>query len=147
SSGALPPPRGPKPPPPPKPPRGGPRLPRCGPPGGGCLSPSGPPGNPPPRGPPKPEPALGLDCLSATAVVTNTLSPQTTGDDQPKPGTATFQRIFLSADHSSGIGAPPETPAMAGPRNCGQSASPAKADSPTMPMTTAIVQRINIPDS
>src|SRR5437870_6929458 len=85
---------GPK-PPRPNPPGGGPPLspsPRGGkgrsppsPPGGGTGGPPRPPrGNPPGIPPPKPKPGLGLVCLSVTAVVTKTLSPQMTGDEDRK---------------------------------------------------------------
>src|SRR5581483_12450946 len=57
-----------------------------------------------------------------------TRSPQTTGEDQPRPGTSAFQRTFLLVSQVSGGSAPWATPA-AGPRNCGplSAARPAAA--------------------
>src|SRR5262245_12829581 len=106
----------------PNPPGGPPGRP---PPGG---PPGGPPGRPPPGGPPKPppNPPLGLRWLSVMAVVTNTLSPETIGQDQAAPGTSTFQATFLSGPHSAGIGSA-DSPLPPGPRNCGQSPPPAAA--------------------
>src|ERR1700722_16300318 len=42
------------------------------------------------------------------------------GEDQPSPGIFTFHSTFLSVPHSLGT-AESATPALSGPRNCGQS--------------------------
>ena len=55
-----------------------------------------------------------------TAVVTNSRSPQMTGVPEPRPGSATFQRIFFVSDHSTGGFAVFETPVANGPRHCAQ---------------------------
>ena len=52
----------------------------------------------PPRGVCVPAP----DADAGMAVRTNTRSPQTTGDDDPRPGISTFQRTFFVSLHSSG---------------------------------------------
>src|SRR5438552_91367 len=97
---------------------GGVPRPRPNPPG---PPPPGPPGPPrPPRGPPPP--GWAIDSCSENAEVINTLSPQTTGDDQPRPGILAFHRTFLSAAHSAGSCVSVDTPLAFGPRNCGQSA-------------------------
>src|SRR5580658_10041273 len=53
-------------------------------------------------------------------LVTKILSPHTIGDDQPEPGTSTFQTTFSVADHLSGSAGSSTTPVDPGPRNCGQ---------------------------
>src|SRR5580658_8688009 len=53
-------------------------------------------------------------------LVTKILSPHTIGDDQPEPGTSTFQTTFSVADHLSGSAGSSATPVDPGPRNCGQ---------------------------
>src|SRR5262249_50375843 len=107
--------------PPPKPPPGKP------PPGGRPPGGRPPPGRPPPGGPPKRK-GFGLVCLSVTAVVTNTLSPQTIGDDRARPGTLPFRAPFLPAPPPSGSCFPADWLLAPGPRNCGQlSARPAGA--------------------
>ena len=52
-----------------------------------------------------------------------TVSPHTIGDDQPCPGTATFQRMFSVVDHFSGMPAPGAMPLMSWPRNPGHVSS------------------------
>src|SRR5262245_13155628 len=92
--------------------------------------PLGPPGPPPPGppGPPNPpNPPPGFRCLSDTAVVTNTLSPTTTGLDQPYPGKETFQATFLPFPHSAGRFVWELTAVPPGPRKPVQSASAAGA--------------------
>ena len=61
------------------------------------------------------------DFPSSVAVVSQMRSPWTTGDDQPFPGIATFQRTFLFSLHVNGSPVSSETPCPVGPRNCGQS--------------------------
>src|SRR5438105_2680281 len=63
---------------------------------------------------------------SVTTEVTNTLSPQTTGDDQPRPGMSVCQRRFLSLPQTAGSGLSP-TPASGPPRNAGHDGSAASA--------------------
>jgi hypothetical protein len=60
-----------------------------------------------------------------TAVVTNTRSRQTMGDDQPRPGIDTAQPTFFVADQDTGSDDASATPALLAPRNCGQSVGPA----------------------
>src|SRR6185503_16831452 len=71
------------------------------------------------------------DCLESaeTAVVTNTRSPQTTGDEFASPGTSTFHTTLVpfSTSKFTGVLAPLPTPEAPGPRNWGQSPSPAHA--------------------
>src|SRR5215212_4115080 len=71
------------------------------------------------------------------AVVTKTLSPQTTGDDQATPGIGVFQRTFLPGPHSVGKGGPSTTPDPL-PRNCGDSSAPPAA---ARPRTTELRRR------
>src|SRR5882724_5139974 len=56
------------------------------------------------------------------AVVTKTLSPQTTGHECASPGIGVFQRMFvpLVASQVVGVGLPSATPEAFGPRNDGQ---------------------------
>src|SRR5882672_3588830 len=54
-------------------------------------------------------------------------SPHTTGDDDPRPGISTFQRMFFVSLHSRGGSAYFETPFAYGPRHCGQKRSAAAA--------------------
>jgi hypothetical protein len=54
-------------------------------------------------------------------------SPQTTGDDEPRPGISTFQRMFLVSLHSVGGVADRDTPVANGPRHWGQKRSRAAA--------------------
>src|SRR5262245_46819086 len=60
---------------------------------------------------------------SLTAAVTKTLPPQTTGDDQPAPGTSAAQRTFFFGPHSLGSVLPAPTPDLAPPRKAGQLSS------------------------
>src|SRR6185295_9923933 len=55
------------------------------------------------------------------AVVSQTRPPATTGDDQPRPGTAVFQATLFVSLHSIGSPCSVECPWPPGPRNCGQS--------------------------
>src|SRR5437763_8296704 len=57
-----------------------------------------------------------------TAVVTNTLSPQTTGLECESPGIGVFQRTLsdVEVSHFTGLLGPSATPVAFGPRNCGQ---------------------------
>src|SRR5439155_12509037 len=56
-----------------------------------------------------------------TAVVRKTRPPASTGDDHPRPGTATFHATFSVALHRTGTPVASEWPCPSGPRNCGQS--------------------------
>src|SRR5207245_3568544 len=62
-----------------------------------------------------------------TADSTKIRSPQTTGDEDPRPGMSTFQRMFFVSLHSVGGFANRETPLAYGPRHCGQNRSAAAA--------------------
>ena len=53
--------------------------------------------------------------------VSHTCPSAMTGDDQPSPGTGTFQAIFFDSLHSSGSSVSDEYPWPLGPLNCGQS--------------------------
>ena len=65
--------------------------------------------------------ALWFERFSPTvAVVTNTRSFQTIGDDQPSPGMDAFQRTFELAVQASGTSFSDEMPWRVGPRNWGQ---------------------------
>ena len=57
---------------------------------------------------------------TGTADSTKSRSPQTTGDEEPRPGISTFQRMFFVSLHSSGGSAVVDTPVACGPRHCGQ---------------------------
>src|SRR5215813_10643842 len=61
------------------------------------------------------------DFPSSVAVVSQIRSPWTTGDDQPRPGIGTFQRILEVSLQLSGRPCSSEVPCPVGPRNCGQS--------------------------
>src|SRR3954466_9547956 len=64
----------------------------------------------------------GEACLKLpelTAVVTITWSPQTIGEDQPRPGTSALHPTLMVVDHLSGRLSIAETARPAGPRNCG----------------------------
>ncbi|MFI5380147.1 MAG: hypothetical protein ACHRHE_12685 [Tepidisphaerales bacterium] len=54
---------------------------------------------------------------SLRAVVRKMRSPQTTGEDQPRPGTSTDQATFWVVDQVVGRPAASETPREPGPRN------------------------------
>src|SRR3954454_8136458 len=65
----------------------------------------------------------GEACLKlpeVTAVVTIIWSPQTIGEDQPRPGTSARHPTLIVVDHLSGRPSIAETARPAGPRNCGQ---------------------------
>ena len=73
-------------------------------------------------------PPRGLCASSAgtpagTAVSRKMRSPQTTGDDEPRPGISTFHLMFFVSLHSVGGSACRETPVAYGPRHCGQNFS------------------------
>src|SRR5688572_19715583 len=61
------------------------------------------------------------------AVVRNTWSPHTTGEDEPRPGISTFQLTFFVSLHSVGGSACGATPVARGPRHCGQLRSAASS--------------------
>src|SRR5512139_3138744 len=65
-----------------------------------------------------------LNAPGEIAEVTNTRSPQTMGDDQPRPGTSMDQATLSVFDHRSGSDEPSATPAPCGPRNWGHSVGP-----------------------
>ena len=60
----------------------------------------------------------GLRCRSARS--TNTRSPQTIGDDVPRPASGARQAMFCFALHVVGRRASGDTPELDGPRHCGQ---------------------------
>ena len=70
----------------------------------------------PPRGP----------CVAPTGVFEGTAlrmysrSPQTIGEELPRPGSSTFHLMLLVSLHASGGLAWIETPFAFGPRHCGQ---------------------------
>src|SRR6185295_16694925 len=73
-----------------------------------------------------------------TADSTNIRSSQITGDDEPRPGISTFQRMFFVSLHSDGGVADRETPVANGPRHCGQKRSAAVSGAAcTVTMTAA----------
>ena len=55
------------------------------------------------------------------AVVSQTRSAITTGDDRPRPGIVTFQAMLLLSLQVRGTLRAVELPSPCGPRNCGQS--------------------------
>src|SRR3569623_679764 len=57
---------------------------------------------------------------SSVALVAQTCSSQTTGEDQALPGSAVFQRMFCVSLHWIGKPVASEMPAPSGPRNCVQ---------------------------
>src|SRR5262245_60291855 len=57
---------------------------------------------------------------TGTADETNTRSPQTIGDELPRPGISTFHLTFFVSLHSSGGFAVDETPVAWGPRHWAQ---------------------------
>src|SRR6476659_10043569 len=68
----------------------------------------------------------GVGCLNRpllTADVTKTVSPHTTGDDQPCPAMGTAHLTCSVADHRSGIRAVAATPLISCPRKPGQVSS------------------------
>src|SRR5262249_15029503 len=81
-----------------------------------------------------------------TADVTKTRPPQTTGDDQPTPGTSAFQTTSLSGRQAWGRAFASATPARSPPRKAGQSPSPAVTAAPVTISTNAVRQRMgNLP--
>src|SRR6185436_19108367 len=81
---------------------------------------------------------------TGTADRTNIRSPQITGDDDPRPGTSTFQRMFLVSLHSVGGLAAFETPVAKGPRHCGQNRSAAGSGAPRSVVASAAVAAAEI---
>src|SRR6266540_1771687 len=59
-------------------------------------------------------------------VVRKILLSQTIGDEWPRPGSAVFQTMFLSAPHSTGRLFSSDTPMPCGPRHCGQFEKPSR---------------------
>src|SRR5215468_1957439 len=59
-------------------------------------------------------------------VVRKILLSQIIGDEWPRPGSAVFQTMFLSAPHSVGRFFSSETPRLCGPRHCGQFEAPSR---------------------
>ena len=91
------------------------------------------------RLPPMYKPFLGASSSPRlTAVVRNTRSPQTIGDDQPRPGTSVFQATFSVADQRSGRFGPLATPRAPGPRNCGQCSGVWPENAPSMHIARTI---------
>src|SRR5215207_1835595 len=80
-----------------------------------------------------------LKALALTAEVTNTRSPQTIGDDQPRPGRSAVQATCSVVDHDTGSRASSAMPAAFGPRNCGQ---PGLAARTTGVRTTPAITRL-----
>src|SRR5262245_30261543 len=72
------------------------------------------------RRPPRGSCCAAPSTPTGMAVSTNTRSPQTIGDELPRPGISTFHLMFLVSLHSSGGLAVFETPVADGPRHCGQ---------------------------
>src|SRR5713101_679022 len=76
-----------------------------------------------------------------------TWSPQTIGEDQPRPGTSTFQATLIVVDHFVGSVAMAETARPDGPRNCGHVVSGDGA-AVTRPVTNRIsAARMVTPES
>jgi hypothetical protein len=63
------------------------------------------------------------EASAGTAVRRKILSPQTTGEADPRPGISTFHRMFFVSLHSSGGVALREMPLATGPRHIGQKLS------------------------
>src|SRR5687768_15357322 len=100
---------------------------------------------------------LSKRCLAAlapgtsepsTAVVRNTLLPQTIGDECARPSIAVFHLMFLSGAHSDGRFFSFEIPEPSGPLHCGQfpaDALPARKLRPApikeMPTTSVTTKR------
>src|SRR5262245_41470976 len=95
--------------------------------------------------PPKYRPFLATGSLpSLTTVVRNTLSPQTTGDDQPRPGIGVCQTTFSEGPHWSGrVGLSAAMPRDWAPRNCGQLASSPRT-APGISIVSAITNVLGI---
>src|SRR5262245_16909855 len=90
------------------------------------------------RNPPRGECCASPVTPAGTAVVTNTLSPQTMGVDDPRPGMGVFQRMFFDSLHSSGGVAAFERPLAYGPRHCGQKRSNVVDDAGAWASTTRV---------
>jgi hypothetical protein len=84
---------------------------------------------------------------AGTADSTNTRSPQTMGEADPRPGISTFQRTFFVSLHSVGGSPYFETPVAYGPRHCGQkrsAAGSAASIETRRPTPTAAVHPANV---
>src|SRR6187549_24844 len=64
-----------------------------------------------------------LNMPALIAVVRNTWSPQTIGDDHARPGISAVHATLIVVDHFVGSVASDDTARPAGPRNCGHVAS------------------------
>src|SRR5262249_48376547 len=108
--------------------------------------PGPPPGLPPPGLPPpgRRPPGRASRSCSEPATVTKTLSPQTTGDDQPRPGTLAFQSTFLSAPHSAGSCLSVLTAVPPGPRNDGHSSPRPEPGSQARSPTRGTISRVRM---
>src|SRR4051795_12350125 len=82
-----------------------------------------------------------LKALALIAVVTKTRSPQTIGDDQPRPGTSAFHATLVVVDHVVGTLSIADTARPACPRNCGHVLSRGTG-AVTSAVTNAISARI-----
>src|SRR5436190_6661487 len=67
----------------------------------------------------------------STAVVRKTLSPASTGEDQPRPGMDCFQTTLLVEDQCTGRFVAIEIPCPVGPRNSGHNAGPPEGGTPS----------------
>src|SRR5687768_7850333 len=67
-------------------------------------------------------------------------SPQTTGEDEPRPGISIFHLMFLVSLHSRGGVACRDTPVAYGPRHCGQYFSRSSAAYTCTAMRAAIAK-------
>src|SRR5260370_10853007 len=83
----------------------------------------------------------------SVSVVRKRRSPQTTGDEWPRPGTGVFQNIFCSALHEAGRFLRREIPLAHGPRHPGQLSVAAGSVEAAKVSNRAIEQRIVYPNS
>src|SRR4051812_35987058 len=79
---------------------------------------------------------------SSVAVVSQTWSPHTTGDDHDLPWIGVFHFTFCFSDHVVGRLDESERPWPVGPRNCGQFSS-ADDGSAAAPQNPRVTQRRN----
>src|SRR5262249_51976710 len=77
---------------------------------------------------PRSKHSVSRDFLSFRCEVTNTLSPETTGELVPQPGNVTDQRTFSVLVHRIGRLRPSATPSAFGPLQHGQSIAGCWAD-------------------
>src|SRR4051794_14207733 len=75
-------------------------------------------------------------------VVRNTRSPQTMGEDQPRPGTSAFQRTFLLVSQVTGKVLLSATPRCELPRKAGQCSSAPTGAGSRAPIATGPVTAI-----